>query len=674
MAKRKPKDEPNSLQPILAEVQQHYQEWTEDRDIRMTRENGWDDILDAYFGRLPDNWPYLSQVVDPRLRTTIIEKKARLTNSKLRGRLVPREGADIVTARINNALLDFQWDNAQDGGSMNHKWGLMDQDTRLFGSDFGLATWKYCEYQDDNGETKVEFNGNEFKPLDVRNVGLTHGDNVRNAKWVQVSDWVTFEELENENEMPDDPKYPGLAELKGKLTGSTQDRRDANYISRIKSLKGLDDRLGQDKAFPVIEVVTEYRKDRWITFSPKHNVLLRDISNPYKHGKIPIVQLKYFPLSDDPWGESEVESVLPLWRAIQATINGFLDTMNIHMKPPLKIIEGLARMETIEWGPEAQWIINQENAVTEHVGSGEPLRYFQTTYSSLVAAFNTAMGDSSQGIGGVDPFNPNKTATEINKQAAQQNVRDQDNQNALSDALKDMMSMWLSNNQQFLFANPDMSEYILKIIGEKDFAFFKRAGMSDMVLDNESSQTIADAILAQNGDVNDLQMQELMNAAYTPAYPVVENPGEKDVEKLRIKPKMKIDDTGTEAEISMVPEDLNGTFNYVPDVKSMGAGADQEMQEARKQATDLLFNNQNVLALLQQEGKQPNASEILTEIFESSGTRDASRFFTDIKSASPDQGAAQAAGVEPPLAQPGLTTSPTPDAQAGQQMGGPPLI
>jgi hypothetical protein len=674
MAKRKPKDEPNSLQPILAEVQQHYQEWTEDRDIRMTRENGWDDILDAYFGRLPDNWPYLSQVVDPRLRTTIIEKKARLTNSKLRGRLVPREGADIVTARINNALLDFQWDNAQDGGSMNHKWGLMDQDTRLFGSDFGLATWKYCEYQDDNGETKVEFNGNEFKPLDVRNVGLTHGDNVRNAKWVQVSDWVTFEELENENEMPDDPKYPGLAELKGKLTGSTQDRRDANYISRIKSLKGLDDRLGQDKAFPVIEVVTEYRKDRWITFSPKHNVLLRDISNPYKHGKIPIVQLKYFPLSDDPWGESEVESVLPLWRAIQATINGFLDTMNIHMKPPLKIIEGLARMETIEWGPEAQWIINQENAVTEHVGSGEPLRYFQTTYSSLVAAFNTAMGDSSQGIGGVDPFNPNKTATEINKQAAQQNVRDQDNQNALSDALKDMMSMWLSNNQQFLFANPDMSEYILKIIGEKDFAFFKRAGMSDMVLDNESSQTIADAILAQNGDVNDLQMQELMNAAYTPAYPVVENPGEKDVEKLRIKPKMKIDDTGTEAEISMVPEDLNGTFNYVPDVKSMGAGADQEMQEARKQATDLLFNNQNVLALLQQEGKQPNASEILTEIFESSGTRDASRFFTDIKSASPDQGATQSAGVEPPLAQPGLTTSPTPDAQAGQQMGGPPLI
>lgn len=673
MAEKKHKKNKETT-PILNEVQAHYLDWTEDRDIRMTRENGWDDTLDAFFGRLPENWPYLSQVVDPRLRTTIIEKKARLTNSKLRGRLVPREGADIISARINNALLDYQWDNAQDGGSMNYKWGIMDQDTRLFASCFGLVTWKYCEYTNDDGEVKVSFNGNEFKPLDARNVGLTHGDNVRNAKWVQVSDWVTFDELEEENQLPGEPKYPGLAELKAALAENSQDRRDSNYVSRIKSLKGLDDRLGQDEAFPVIEVVTEYRPDRWITFSPKHNVLLRDIPNPYKHGKIPIVQLKYFPLSDDPWGESEVESVLPLWRAIQATINGFLDTMNIHMQPPLKILEGLARMETIQYGPGAQWIINQENAVTEYSGSGEPLRYFQTTYSSLVAAFNTAMGDSSQGIGGVDPFNPDKTATEVKKLEKQQNVRDQDNQNALSDALKDMMSMWISNNQQFLFANPEMQEYILKIIGEKDFAFFKQAGMADMVLDHESTQTIADTILAQNGDVNDLQMQELMNAAYTPAYPVVENPGEKDPEKLKIKPKMRLDSTGTEAQISMVPEDLNGTFDYIPDVKSMSSGADAEYQEARKQATDLLFNNQNVIQLLAQEGKKPNAAEILTEIFEASGTRDASRFFTDIQAGGVQQGSTQAAGIAPDMAQPGLPAGASPAPQAGQQMAGPPIV
>lgn len=671
MAKQdyKKRKAPQSQTPILEEVQVHYTDWTEDRDIRMTRENGWNDVLDAYFGRLPENWPYLSQVVDPVLRTTILEKKARLTNSKLRGRLVPREGADIIRARINNALLDFQWDNAKDGGSMNHKWGLMDQDTRLFGSCFGLVTWKYCEYDE-----KVTFNGNEFSYLDIRNVGLTHGDNIRNAKWAQVSEYVTFEELETENQIPGEPKYPGLAQLKETLAENAQDRRDGNYVSRIKSLKGLTDRLGSDESFPVIEVVTEYRPDRWITFSPKHNILLRDIENPYKHGKIPVIQLKYFPLSDDPIGESEVESVLPLWRGIQATVNGFLDTMNIHMKPPLKILEGLARMETIQWGPEAQWIINQENAVTEHQGSGEPLRYFQSTYSSLKAAFNTAMGDSSQGIGGVDPFGSDKTATEVKKMEKQQNVRDQDNQNALSDALVDMMDMWLSNNQQFLFANPGMSEYVLKIIGEKDFAFFKQSGLNEMMLDNESTQTIADAIVAQNGDVNDLQMQELMNAGYSPKYPVVENPEEKDIGKLKIKPKMTIDETGTEAELSMVPEDMNGTFNYIPDVKSMSAGADNEMQQARREATELLFNNQNVISLLQQEGKKPNATEILTEIFESSGTRDASRFFSDITPQGVQQGSDPTAGTQPPMGQPGSPTGAASPIDPSQQMAGPPIV
>lgn len=666
---------------VLVEVKKHYDDWTEDRDTRMTRDNGWNDVLDAYFGRLPDDFPYLSRVVDPRLRTTIVEKKARITNSKLRGRLVPREGADIVTARINNALLDFQWDNAQDGGSMSHKWGMMDQDTRLFGSCFGLVTWKYEEEEVD-GEKKVLFNGNEFKPLDVRNVGLTHGDNVRNANWVQVSEWFTLDELDNENQFPGDPKYPGLKELKAKLAENTQDRRDTNYTSRIKSLKGLTDRLGDDEAFPVLEIVTEYRKDRWITFSPKHNVLLRDIKNPYKHGKIPVVQLKYFPLSDDPWGESEVESVLPLWRAIQATINGFLDTMNVHMKPPLKLLEGGVRMETIEWGPEAMWVMTQENAITEHSGSGEPLRYFQTTYSSLVAAFNTAMGDSSQGIGGVDPFNPQKTATEVTKQAQQQNVRDEDNQSSLADALKDMMSMWISNNQQFLFADENMHEYVLRIIGEKDFAFFKQSGMDQMLLDQEGAQTVADIIMAQGGDLSDLEMEEMINAATLPKYPVVENPEEKSPDKIRIKPKMTIDESGKEAVVSLTPDDLHGTYDYIPDVKSMASGADREFSEARKSASDLLFNNQIVLQLLQEEGVRPNAKEILTELFEDAGVRDADRFFTQVSQetgqgqdqmGAAQQGVGAPAGIEQAMAQPGLTAAPlTPnftDQQVAQPAG-----
>lgn len=640
-------------------VNDHYTDWTEDMDQRMNREDGWNDIIDAYFGHLPEDWPYFSRVTDPRISTTILEKKARLTNSKLRGRLVPREGGDILKARLNNALLDFQWDNAGEGGSMNSKWGSMDQDARLFASSFAIVKWK--EEKDDEG--KITFEGNEFLPIDPRDAGLDPNcKNIRNANWFQHREWVTMEELELES---DAGKYTGISELKAKISADTQDRRDQAYVSRIKQLKGIEDRLGEDKAFPVVEIVHEYRKDRWITFSPKYKVVLRDIDNPYKHGKIPVVQLKYFTLSDDPWGESEVERVLPLWRAIQATICGFLDTMNIHMRPPLKITEGQVRMETIIWGPEAQWIVNRPDAVVEHQGSGEPLKYFQTAYSSLVAAFNTAMGDSSQGVSGIDPFNPQKTATEVKKQTQQQNVRDQDNQSALSDAIKDMMSMWLSNNQQFLFSDPKRTEYVLRIVGADMFSYFKRAGLDEMELSDSSAMTIQEMINMQDGNIDDVKLRQMVEAGLTPKYPVIENPNEKDTSKLTFKPQMEVNEMGDSASIYLTPDDLNGVYDYIPDVKSMAAGADAELANARQQALQLLTGNSQVLQLLAQEGYRPNVKEIFTETLEDSGLRDSERFFSQINTGAEASGST---GTQPNMAGQGLPSVPSTQAQAGEQM------
>ena len=121
------------------QINQHYRMWTEDNEKRWTRRFGFNAVTDAYLGKLPSDWPYSSKVVDPRIRTSLTEKNARLLNGKLRGRLVPREGGDVLKARINNALLDFQWDNANYGGSMLSKWATMDMDARLYASKFALC-------------------------------------------------------------------------------------------------------------------------------------------------------------------------------------------------------------------------------------------------------------------------------------------------------------------------------------------------------------------------------------------------------------------------------------------------------------------------------------------------------------------------------------------------------
>jgi len=621
---------------ILREVIDHYNQWTEDNEQRRTRKNGWNDVTDAYYGKLPDDWPYISRVVDPRIRTTVIEKNARLLNSKLRGRLVPREGGDVLKARLNNTILDFQWDSANHGGTMLEKWGTMDQDTRLYASKFALVCWKH--ETDDEG--KVTFSGNEFIPLDIRDCGMDMGcNNIRDAKWFQYREWLQVSDLDKDSsfdEVYDDGSkrkkklYPGVGQLKAKMA-ERSDRRDNAYDTRILTLKGLPDRVGDDKAFPVVEIVTELRGDRQITFSPRYKVVLRDIPNPYWHKKINVVQLKYHSIQGDPIGESEVEPVLPIWKAIQATVCGFLDELNIRLRPPLKILEGKARIETIVFAPEAQWIVDQIDAVTEHQTSNTAINTFQTTYSSLIAAFNAAMGDLSQGTSSIDPFNPGKTATEVRASVKQQNTRDQKNQTSLAEAIQDMMSMWLINNRQFLFADPDKHEHVLRIVGDEMYNYFKRAGLDEMELTEEGMILIGDIIQQQGGNMSDEDLMQLTESAKVPRHPVYTNPNEEDPEKIEAQPKMRINETNDGAELSIVPEDLDGAYDYIADTKSMSAGASEEMIQAQQNALTVLTGNPTVLQLLQGEGVTPNIKEMLISTFEGAGLRDAERFFTTVQ-------------------------------------------
>lgn len=652
---------------ILLEVQKHYDQWTEDNDTRRQRKNGWDDVTSAYWGKLPENWPYNTKVVDPRIRTTIIEKNARLLNSKLRGRLVPREGSDMLNAKINNSILDFQWDTANHGGTMLSKWSMMDMDTRLYASKFALVYWRTAY----NGD-KLVFDGNEFKPLDIKNCGIDPTcENIRDAKWFQYRRWEKIEDLIAENKAGVE-RYPGLKKLLDKVEkGETygQDRKDAAYNSRLLQLKGLTDRTGEDDSYPVVEIVTEYREDKYIAFSPRHNVILCNKPNPYNHGKIPVVQLKYYPLNDDPIGESEVEPALSLWKAIQAVLCSHLDGIDLRQKPPVGILENGGRMETYVYGPEARWIVGSPNAVFElPIGKGTE-NSFQTDYSALVAAFNAAMGDLSQGISQIDPFNPDKTATEVKASVRQQNTRDQANQTKLAESLEDMMSMWLSNNQQFLFSDPSKQQYILKILGEEQYNYFKQSGLDQMEVPAEVDQTIAELIQASDGNMSDQDIQAMRDAGKIPKYPVAVKEGK----KTYIKPKMTIAENGGVAELVITPEDTQGTFDYVADVVSMSMGAIQELKQGQEKLLQMSLNPA-VQQMLMAQNVKMNIKDILINSFETNGVKDANRFFETIEPTVPNvQGAGPTPGVPTPNPTAGVAGPPPtlPQGDVGSQMAPP---
>lgn len=651
MAKKK-----NSGIDLYSILQDHYTKGAIDNDQRRLRENGWNDVIKAYHGKLPENWPYLSMVSIPLIRTTILEKNARLFNGKLRGRLVPREGGDMVKAKVNNALLEFQWDNAEYGGSMLEKWALMDIQARLFGATFALVYWR-TEEQDG---VKV-CDGNEMKVLDNRDVIVDYTANhVKNANWVQVREWKSLIDLEQENEDSPEPIYKNLGEVKEAFAeGANGDRRDAKYESVIKDLKGLEDRVGTDMAFPTMEVVTEYRRDRWITFLPRLGIIIRDIPNPYKHKRIPIVQMRYYGIGDDVYGESEVEPVLPVYRAINSLVCGVIDEINLRMRPPIKVANNqTVRMDTLEYGPDALWIVGDSvNNVQQTVSSGDVISNFQTTYSALLNAYNTAMGEMSQGVGIGDPFAQDKTATEVRASEKQKLSRDQQNQIYLEQALKDQMMLWLLNNQQFLFDDPTKKQHILRVVGKQAVKDLQLMELDREVIDPEVMDEAKNMINELDGEASDFMLQQLLDMNKTYKHPVLMNPDEQDPANFDIQPKLKVDEMGESAELYLLREDLDGVYDYIPSVQSMALNANEANKDGRGKALEMMMS-QDIQGMLQMEGEKTKIKDLLVQVLEDNGLQDADKFFERVETQPAGIGGAiqspEAMGINPEQGMGGL--------------------
>lgn len=615
------KKERKSMDSKVALLMDHYTKATGDMDTRRTRKNGWNAIIDAYMGILPKNWPYTSKVTDPRIRTTIIEKTARLLNSKLQGRLIPREGGDIVKARIQNALLDYQWDAANNGGAMQEKVAKADQIARLFGASFVYVYW-------DN-----EKDSNELKVCDPRDIlvdfAATH---IRDAKWLQYREFTTLDQLEKKGfdvaklrkdiNFDDDQEVP-----------STQ--RSNKYEDQVKINRGLEDKTGMDEANPVIELVTEWTTEKMVAFLPQYAYILKESDNPYDHGSIPFAMLRYYPLGDDIYGESEVESVLPLQRAINATLCGFIDEMNLSMRPPLKIKNAAGlRIETIEYGPGARWILGQDGDAAEAAIGGNAVQQFNVTYPALVAAFNTNMGDQSLGVSNVKGSATDKTATEVISLEKQQTTRDQYNQLYLAEFLKDIMMMWLSNNKQYLFDDPSKKFEILKIVGKDQIQALSTVGLDSTDIPHPVMGEIADTITQAPDAVTPQMISQVAQDASLPNNPVITNPEEENPENYDVVPKLNVSDNGDEADLYIEKGDLDGLYDYVPDVKSMAAGAGIMQQQAREKFLETALNPV-VQQMLTTSGQMLDIKEILTSGAEDAGYKDAESLFKPVEQAQP---------------------------------------
>lgn len=657
-------------QDSFTEVYRHYLMATEDLESRLTDWNTKDELFRSYID--DNNWPYQSVVFDPRVFTIIFEKTARLLAHKPKGRLVPREGGDTLGAKINNELLSYQWDDSErvDNKPLIAKWATMDQNARKYGASFALALWRYEER-----DKRVWFDGPNFKPLVNRDC-LPNPSYSTIKNWFQHRDYLSIDELERVNDAARaKPIYKNLDILRDavrKEASAGGDTRQINWQSRNKSIKGLTDYLGQDEVFKTIEVVTEYRPDRWITFAPKHGVILRDIDNPYKHGQIPVVMLKYYEVDDDIYGLSEIEPIEKLQKATNALVCQYIDAINMSLYTPLKVRNTGVKMHTLEFGPGKKWLMdNPQTDVLPFETSTAGVTEFVSTYRFLIGAMQEAVGEASSMVSTMVPGETGKTATEIKDTASQRLSRDNFNQIYLSEALKKQIMFWHSMNQQFLFSNKKEKAKVIRVVGRDAIRYFKEQGLDEYGLTEQGGQFLAD--LADEGITN-IQPEQLDETIWAPVHGAETEEGL--VPKFRMLPG---EETG---ELAIEEEDLAGNYDYIPDIESMALPTDEATAGMKRQLLEFL-KDPNIAQKLAQEGYALKAKELIEDFLEDVGLKDAEKYFEQLPEGGEqfgqiNQGGARGVGPSQPglgnggnqgMEGGGLTPSP---AQSPKLMEGPP--
>ena len=652
---------------LFTDVNSHYEMSEEDLHVRRDTFNTADELFRSHIDE--SNWPYSSLIFIPTIFTSIFEKTSRLIGNKPKGRLIPREGGDVLGAKINNEILSFQWDDARriDGMPMVAKWAIMDMNARKYGASFALVPWHYerklVKEAEDKGmptfKSKPWFDGPGLEVL--LNRDSLHNPSYSTIKnWFQVRKYQTLVELLGVNDVARGaPIYKNLEKLREMLKKDAKvtDTRETNYQSRNKSMKGLNDFLGRDETNRVIEVVTEYRDNRWITFAPKHGLILRDIENPYNHQEIPIVHLRYYPIDDDIYGIPEWEPVEKLQKAQNAISSQYIDAVNVELNPIIGVDSTRVRMHTLQFTPRAKWITTGDPrtaVVKMDFSAPNSVGQYRNVFSLLKGEMSEALGETSANTSQLNTFGNNKTATEIKDLSAQRLARDNFNQLFLSEAIKRQMCLWYSMNKQFFFDEGDQSK-IIRIVGKDAISYFRETGLDQEGLSEDTMNDI------QGAEQMGVQVDEM--DYMQPIYPVDTDTG--------VVPKMKLSSDGQFAELHATPSDMEGDYDYIADIESMQPPNNEQIIAAKKEAISLAIDP-NAQAVLQSEGKKTKLSELMEDYFEQLGFKDAAKYFENIDVNSlpmqngqtgipgqipPNQGGAVAAG--------GMPTSPGVSPQPG---------
>lgn len=357
--------------------------------------NTWDDKERMLTAQQADsfsrNGSTRSKVTDAHISTLVFERQSRVAAQVPSGKVYCLDGEDPAGALMNFVRNKYYIPNANK--QMPYLMKL--RTTGVLSSTYGVCP-VLVDYRADD-----EYVGPDWSIIPIRNFLPQPGKNsIQDSDWCMVSVIVSAGYLKSRL----GKKFPSwndqaINELldKTKNGSSPSINRDANRRSAVEVQRENGTPLTGKGDYARIELVTMYERGKsghWITFAPDHTdvPVLRDIPNPHKNGKIPIILRQCFPLIDSIYGLGDFERGITLQKAKDSLINLYLDAVKLSIFPPMKMDTNNVTPSTIRMEAGAKWLMKNMNAVEPYEANPQGMETFQSTYQFLTGALLNQFG------------------------------------------------------------------------------------------------------------------------------------------------------------------------------------------------------------------------------------------------------------------------------------------
>ncbi len=442
MAKEKDIDQSQ----LLDEVQDHLSD--ADAYLETLRED-WDDFEALLINKLEDGLSLKTnnRVFDPTLSTIVYERASRVMAQNPKGKAYAQSKDDVGKNMLMNLLLKHFYKNANEQASMLIKLRLWDLYSLVYGTMFALVPWRV--------DDRTGYVGPELNLLPIRDCfPQPNKRNISDMDWFIVRNVVSIDWLEaqDQNEWMNVDRLRAAVERGkdgGDIKPSDDDQRSQVERTFFPSTYG-------DLAFPNVEIYTEYRRDKWITWTPQRvdektskPFILRVVGDeknpPYPNGELPIVAKHAFPLIDSPIGLGEFARGSSLQMAINSFWNLGLTGAKYKTFPPLHINPDSVVPSSIVWEAGEFWFMNNPNVDVQPMnlnGIREDSMY--NAIGALKSAMEAQAGSTFVRQAANSDTSLGKTPQAIKFMSEKESARDEWDRVMMEEAITEVYRKWVA--------------------------------------------------------------------------------------------------------------------------------------------------------------------------------------------------------------------------------------